>query len=178
MSLASSFIVDQVVVMSSTIRMVSLPVSVRCGIRENTFFRFFNLPSLFKLACVLVFFFFFANSTRGIPVISLSFLANIFDWLYPLTKYSLYRWVGTRVINLEFSSGCNPWRQNDDLEFWNDWFACKAITSLSTKNPPISFLWKYLSFIMSLLSKLSYLKGMMIPSKRKFFSDLQFKQTL
>lgn len=153
MSLASSFIVDQVVVMSSTIRMVSLPVSVRCGIRENTFFRFFNLPSLFKLACVLVFFFFFANSTRGIPVISLSFLANIFDWLYPLTKYSLYRCVGTQ-LNFKFWILNFPpsWTSEFEKSLWKLSFACNARDSLSTRNPPMSFLWKYFNFMMSFLS--------------------------
>jgi len=65
--------------MSSTMRIVSLPMMVRFGIRENVFFKFFNLPSLFKLACVFVCFFFFANSTRGIHVISLNFFANILD---------------------------------------------------------------------------------------------------
>ena len=91
MSLASSLIVDQVVVMSSTMRIVSFPLSLRFGIRENAFFRFFNLHALLRLVCVLVCFFFFASSTRGIPVILLNFFARILDWLYPLTKYSLYR---------------------------------------------------------------------------------------
>jgi len=71
--------VDPVVVMSSTISNVSSPFSFKFFTKENTFFKFFNLPSLFKLACVFVCFFFFASSTRGIPVISLNFFANIFD---------------------------------------------------------------------------------------------------
>gem|GEM_PF-2242674 len=90
-SFASSLIVDQVVVTSSTMRMVSLPLNWRFSTSEKAFLRFFNLHSLFKLACVLVCLFFFATFTRGILVVSLSFFARTLDWLYPLTKYCLYR---------------------------------------------------------------------------------------
>jgi len=80
MVLASSLMVDQVVVTSSTIRMVS-DSHIFCASIWKAFSRFESLWLLFRPACVCVERVFLAVYIHGSQIFSESLWARTLDWL-------------------------------------------------------------------------------------------------